>query len=337
MNKRIAGIIVVALLAAVGSAARSPAEVWTKASGSTPPWGVHSSNAVGMAAYKGRLYVQFYNSTSHQLWAYDGTNWTDTAAIADSPGTSINSLVVYKNLLYVEGMGTYDGATWTALTLSGPMIVYSGLLYLASGSVFDGTTWTTFTPPYSGAYSLAVSNSALYVGTANYATGGKVWSFNGSTWTDVSPVPSWSSNNQQVDSLAWYNGHLYAGTFNMSSGGQVFRYDGGTTWTNVGPNWGIGNVDAWSMTVYNGLLYVGTDNFLGAAQVWRYDGSTWTNVSPGWTSDLALAGSMAVYSSALYVGCDALHGAAEIWATQPILLIDGFETGAVARWSASEP
>ena len=130
------------------------------------------------------------------------------------------------------------------------------------------------------AYSMAVNDGLLYVGTENSSTGCEVWSYDGTAWAQVNTNGFGAAANLHVGAMVALDGTLYAATGNQRGGVpcRVWRYDGGTTWTQVntdGFGLGTANRTVRSMAVYDGKLYAGTFNSTtGGGQVWRYDGPT---------------------------------------------------------------
>src|SRR4030042_5331149 len=90
------------------------------------------------------------------------------------------------------------------------------------------------------AYSMAVYNGRVYVGTNEGVHGCEVWASNGTGWIQVvgqgapgSPTaPGFgSANNYNAQSMAAFGNYLYVGTGN-GTGGRGWRYDG-ANWVQV--------------------------------------------------------------------------------------------------------
>ena len=167
---------------------------------------------------------------------------------------------------------------------------------------------------------MAAYNGCLYVGTENWSTGGQVWEYNGTTWTQANVGGFGDTNNDSVLSMAAYNGYLYVGTDNLSTGVEVWEYDG-TTWTQMYTD-GFGDSNyaaSRAMAVYNGNLYVavGFYNYWRGLQIWEYTGNTWTQVSTDGFGDRdnSYCSSMAVYNGCLYAGTQNWLTGAQIWTT----------------------
>ncbi|MFH1149607.1 MAG: hypothetical protein V1748_03950 [Actinomycetota bacterium] len=165
---------------------------------------------------------------------------------------------------------------------------------------------------------MAEYHSDLYIGTANYGDGCRVWKRAEDSWLEVSSEGFGKGrDNISVQSAAVYGDRLIAGTVNNESGAEVWSYNG-TTWSQINTaGFGQDNREAASMAVYNSKLYVGTDNQTsGGCQVWCYDGASWTKVSEDGSGIGTSPGavSMAVFESQLYVGTRTGEGAGcEIW------------------------
>jgi len=155
------------------------------------------------------------------------------------------------------------------------------------------------------AFSMAVYNNHLYVGTWNNSNGCQVWRRDGSStgdWTQVNTTGFGSSNNRGAHCMVVYNNRLYVGTANNADGLEIWAYDG-SSWTQVGSG-GLGdsnNTWASAMVVHDNQLYLGTS---WQAGVFTYDGSTWTqiNVNGFGDSDNQAIRSLAVYDGKVYAG-----------------------------------
>ena len=106
-------------------------------------------------------------------------------------------------------------------------------------------------------HSLCVYNGKLYAGSY---PGGKVFVFDGSTWSE-----SYDSTETYIYSLCVYNGKLYASS---GTGGKVFVFDG-STWSE---SYDSTETHIWSLCVYNGKLYAGSEPsgniYEGRVELW---------------------------------------------------------------------
>jgi hypothetical protein len=272
---------------------------------------VANSAARSMAVLGNYLYVGTDNNNGCQVWrSPDGTTWTPVvgaaAAMPAGFGNANNlvarSMAAYGSNLYV---GTYkvgvngadvwrtDGSSWTAV--AGP----GGVIGAGFG---DGNN--------SMVLSMAVYDSALYMGTANASAGCEVWRYNG------------SACSQMV--------------------GQ------GAAGTSTGPGFGNpSNIEVYSMVVYDSHLYAGTKNILSGCYGWRFDGSGWSEVvgqdpaltwgtGPGFGNpDNAIAYVMQVFDSRLYMGTQNTNGGCEVWCTKSATtwyLAEGATAGGFETW-----
>ena len=246
------------------------------------------------------------------------------------------------------------------------MTEYDGRLYVGTGSLaascevwsYDGANWNSLVgvapqsllPPGFGnannkvAWSMAIYNEELYVGTGNNASGCEVWSFNGTAWTQVvgaqptAIIGSGFGNAVNADaySMAVYGGNLYVATTNVA-GCEVWSFNG-TAWTQVvgqsppgtpgtGPGFGNAANDPISMAAFGSDLYVGTLNFGSGCEVWDFNGATWTQVAgnlPGTIigsgfGNAANAGcyALAPYGGELYAGTQNIATGCEVWSLGP--------------------
>ena len=90
------------------------------------------------------------------------------------------------------------------------------------------------------AWSQAVFNDQLYVGTFSPDIGARIFRYDGANWETVVTNGLTSPNNTGVRNLIVFNGQLYAGTFNADDGGEVWRTSDGDNWETV-VSGGFGN------------------------------------------------------------------------------------------------
>ena len=151
------------------------------------------------------------------------------------------------------------------------------------------------------AQSMVVHDTQLYVGTG---WEGRVFTYDGSTWTQINEDGFGSSNNDGIRSLAVYEGKVYAGVYNPNDYACLYRYDGPTTsdWTQV-TSGGFGNnfEDFRSLASYGGRLFIGGAGWNVPCQVWEYDGANFTRSDPG-GMQYDSARCMTVFQNKLYVG-----------------------------------
>ena len=253
------------------------------------------------------------------------------------------------------GFGTND----TAMS----MMEYDGRLYVGTSTFaagceiwsYDGVNWTSLVGGTAGsllgpgfgnanntiAWSMAVYNGELYVGTGNNISGCEVWSFNGTTWTQIvgglpSAIigPGFGTANSFALSMALYGGNLCVGTTN-GAGCEVWSFNG-TTWTQlvgglpgaiIGSGFGnAANTDVFSMAAFGSDLYIGTYN-AGGCEVWDFNGTAWTQLVGGLPGALTGPGfgnaangvcaSLAVYAGGLYAGTSNGAGC-EVWLLSPV-------------------
>jgi hypothetical protein len=140
----------------------------------------------------------------------------------------------------------------------------------------------------------------------------EVWTFDGNTWTEVTPPAPGFSGNKGVYSMAVYKDTLFIGTGN-NSGAQVWAFNGAWTEVNI-PGFSSNNSFVWAMTVYKDSLYIATVNYTGPAELWKYDGSAWSQVNiPDFSSNNYAIASMATFNGNLYLGTSNVSSGAELW------------------------
>ncbi|MEI7781262.1 MAG: hypothetical protein WCJ18_04970 [Planctomycetota bacterium] len=176
------------------------------------------------------------------------------------------------------------------------------------------------------AFSMAVFNGDLYVGTLNVDSlqgmlnffwcrsaaglteGAEIWRYGrDGTWTRVVDDGLASRLNLGVRKLAVIGGLLYAVTANHDEGMEVWRTRDGSDWERVAAG-GFGdccNTSGRGLCEFAGWIYVGTENRRHGAQLWRSrDGRAWQKVCDKgiedagnvWLSDFT------VFDGRLYMG-----------------------------------
>lgn len=175
-------------------------------------------------------------ATSHQT--FDGESWTNnvsTLPVSVSGGTALS----YNNELhFIFNTNHYkwDGTEWTqASTLPvdigsfGDAVVYNGEIHILEPSYgktqtdphhykWDGTEWTAVgTTPMTDRIKLLVYNGEMY-----YSSYGKLYKFNGSSWTQICEIPT---NGHGRNQIVVYNNEIYV----FASDKKIHKWDG-TEW-----------------------------------------------------------------------------------------------------------
>jgi hypothetical protein len=246
--------------------------------------GASCRTAAHMIVFDGMLYVGAGRGLGSigKVWAYDGSNWTqaNTDGFGDANNNRISSLAIYNGQLHA---GTWNNATGCEVwRYDGP--APANWTQINTDGFGDAAN--------SGARVMEAWGGDLYVGAVN-TNGPYVWTYDGATWTDVTPTFP-DANNDAIRSMAVYKGALYVGVGNYGSahpltnaGTQVYRYGGGPPeQVNLsGFDGDSANQACHSLCVYQGDLYAGVINVdpgaiptttYQGAQVWR------TNVPSTW-------------------------------------------------------
>lgn len=212
------------------------------------------SNAVtSMAVFGGRLYVG------------TGKYRVAGSSLPESENTNLGGRV----FRYEGGTSWTDCGQLPSAEAVGGLIEFRGKLYASSLYKPAGffryeqeATWVDCgVPNGKRVEALCVFNGFLY---ATSYDGGKVYRFDGQTWTDCGQV----GENTQTYAFAVYQQQLYVGSW---PSGRVYRFDAIDRWTDVGR---LGEeLEVMGMMVYQGRLLAGT---LPSAQVYEFDGlSRW--------------------------------------------------------------
>lgn len=105
--------------------------------------------------------------------------------------------------------------------------------------------------------------------------GDGVWTWDGTTWSQLGDLAGSAGSPVWVRCLALSNGVLYAGT----AGVGVWAWDG-TNWSPAGGSAGQPMTDIMGLVNINGVLYAAADY-----SVWTWDGITWSMMSSAAAGD----------------------------------------------------
>lgn len=232
-------------------------------------------------------------------WSWNGTSWSKLSPSA-SPPARTGALMAYdpttKTVLLFGGFGLVSG---------GPPAdggTYSGFSDTWS---WNGTTWTKLSPASnpgsdslesdSMAYDPATKTVLLFDGGECNSCGGQgqTWSWNGATWTRLSPPTSppasgWSSAmayDPATATMLLFDG----GECSPCSGlkGQTWSWNG-TTWARLFSPASPRASGGWSMAydpatatvlLFGGMGY-GYPAVTALDETWSWSGTTWTKLSP---------------------------------------------------------
>lgn len=301
----------------VGTRNAGGAQIWHFDAGGMPPGWVESRNfnaenpddvavtgLIGFGAGAGSLYAATENWESGcELWRESG-GWARVgeAGIQDAANIGFTTMARFSGALV---LGTSQGF----YTPDSGCMVYS-----YDGSEFERINASGFAANAQAAARCSASlGGKVFFGTANESTGGRIWRWDGASWSDVTPQnppTAYTYHNRAVLSMASDGNRLYIGTYNYN-GGEVWRYDpvGGVWDCLIGPG-GAMALDASSTQVTSmclsptGRLCIGTTNDNGC-EVWEKDASDhWARIAQGGfgNTDNETVGAMAVFSGKLCVG-----------------------------------
>ena len=201
----------------------------------------------------------------------------------------------------------YDAATKTMLMFGG----LGGPGYLGDTWSWNGITWTRLSPSARPparsfapmAYDAATKTVLLFGGEGlqyeegnDSAYGGisDTWSWNGTTWTELSPSTSPGPGEAGEQSMAYDPATgtvlLFTGCCSTPGQSQTWSWSG-TTWTRLSPPKSPPAGDNSSMTYDAATATVLL--LLGSGQTWNWNGTTWIRSSPptsppvgsGWSMD----------------------------------------------------
>ncbi len=216
------------------------------------------------------------------------------------------------------GLGSSDG--------DGEVWRWDGSIWHKVGGDGANSSWNT--AEGDAIFTLSSSGSTVYAGTYDSAGTGRMWTWNGSAWTQIGGNginKSWGYYNlQSVEVMQWVGDYLYAGSGYATAGNALVWRFNGSNWEMIGGqgvnnSWGAFSYEAvTSMASLGGELYVGLGISANDAEVWKWDGSTWTQIggdsmNDGWAANYEGVYSMASYAGKLYAGIGTSANDAEVW------------------------
>lgn len=220
---------------------------------------------------------------------WNGSNWATVGGATSILNKQAKKMIIYNNELYVFGEFNSVGTS----------TVYAAAKWNGSALVSVGF-------PGVPNYNSIINSAAVYNGKLIVTHNGKIYSYNGSTWTIVGN--GGYSTSQGTGGLCVYNNELYAYGNCTTTGVSTFTSGiskwNGTTWSDVG---GLVTfpVAIYAMAVHNNELYVGGQfsNIGGVAvtNFAKYNGVNWSVANTGAQFQTNVY-SILSYSNNLYVG-----------------------------------
>jgi len=180
-------------------------------------FGSYMVEVASMASYRGKLYAGTLNYGSGcEVWAYDGQQWSRVNAkgFGHILNSAASSMTVFQGDLYVGTTALrgcevwrYDGSSWR-------MVAEGGF-----GNQYNVVVTC-----------MAMHGGKLWAGTEKEieadATGGEVWSYDGTRWTKENDNGFGVSGNLAISSMISDGGLLYVGTYNPITGCEVWTTTG---------------------------------------------------------------------------------------------------------------
>jgi hypothetical protein len=230
-------------------------------------------------------------------WTWNGVTWTKQTPASSPTARSVAAMAydpATRDVVLFGGAGAHGGLgdTWT----------------------WNGTTWTKLSPATSPtplasasmAYDTATGNMVLF-GGGNSCTGScgylaSTWTWNGTTWTKLSPA---TSPPARTDATMAYDSAT--GDMVLFGGGAFSGYLN-TTWTWNGMTWAqaspsaIPTARATASMAYDPatedmVLFGGGNSQGNLGDTWTWNGVTWTKQSPA-ASPVARYGASMAYDPA---------------------------------------
>jgi hypothetical protein len=225
------------------------------------------------------------------VWRFDGTNFFPMPLPGDVFASSVYTIAVYNNVVYVggafhtcggqaaNGLARWNGTQWVPVSgLLDPqanifanvfdLVVFNNELYIAGDFNISGIP--------------GVKNLARYNGTFMNAVGG----FN-----------DFTARKLAING----GGVVVSGSFTHAgpvAADHIARWNG-TSWAALGT--GIGSYVN-DMSTLNGDLYVGGTDVLGTADLAVWNGSTWSAINlPDYGNGGSTVDDLIIFNSTLYV------------------------------------
>lgn len=310
--------------------ADSSASTWTQEAGSDikGSWDLNGKAYVYSTAAIGTdVYVGLGEAVGDaEVWKWNGATWSMIG------GDGINGSwqdQMYEGVLSMatDGTNLFIGLGVTA----GEADVWrwNGTAWAQIGGDGLNTSWAVNT--YEVVWSMVYSGSTLYAGLGTTNSDAEVWSWNGTSWTQIggdSLNSGWGAGYNTVRSMTAVGANLYAGLGDEAGEAEVWEWSG-ASWAKVGGDAvGRGGAGAsWANTTYEivgslaavgATLYAGIGTTANDAEVWRFDDPGWTQVGGdslnfGWTANYETVRSLAGSATTLYAGLGDGSGDGELW------------------------
>lgn len=297
---------------------------------------------------KGDYQLYFDNETgkvTYELANNATTDWTQVAG-GDIVGSwdlngklSVNALTKVGSNIYA-GIGVtvgdaevwrWNGSTWTLIG-GGPNAI--------------NNSWDSGVSE--GVYALENDGTNVYAGLGNSAGDGKVWKWDGTTWTKIGGDginSGWAGATfEQVWALDYYGGKLYAALGSSANDAEVWSWNG-TAWTKIGGDslnsgWTTNYEIVSALTNDGTNLYAGLGTTAGDSEVWRWNGSAWTKIggdalNSSWDTTIETVRSLRYFGSTLYAGLGDSAGDADVWTWNGTAWTQIGGDGLNSSWAAS--
>ncbi len=300
---------------------------WTKIGGDgvNNSWPTNNGDVVNILPNSGTtVYAGVYDTAGGgYMYSWNGSSWTVLG------GQYINNSWGYYGQASVEVMQVAGEHLYAGIGLAaGSAQVWqmgSNNNWKIVGGQGINNSWDANN--YERVSSMSSHKGKLYVGLGTTTGDAEVWSFDGSTWTQIGGDNlngGWDGvNYEEVNALASYGGNLYAGLGNSNNDAEVWRWDG-TSWTKIGGDslnggWTSNYDKVGALASYNGNLVAGIGGTTaGEGELWQWNGSSWTKIGGdglggSWDSSIRQVEALIQYDNKLIVGLGYATGDADIW------------------------
>jgi hypothetical protein len=210
-------------------------------------------------------------------WTWNGTNWTEQFPATSPPAR-------------FDAMMAYDSALGETILFGG---FGSGSGDLADTWAWNGSTWTELSPTTSPSareastmvYDPSISELVLFGGYENSSdtTLSSTWTFNGTTWTHLTPATSPAGRSSAYSAYDSYGGDVVLFGGNSSTGSlldDTWTFNG-TTWAEqspyASPTARQGGGIAFDPTINRVVLFGGSTaaGIAADSYIWNPDAGSW--------------------------------------------------------------
>ena len=251
--------------------------------------------------------IGFSKSKGAEIWKYNNSTW-DRVYEADEADSGFRKMVEYNGKLYAGTLNSTEGASLVCFNPNSTKCPVNGN---SAPEWSEVSCDMTKNANNISIRTMLVHNEELYVGTENNKTGGELWKYNGTTWTQIQTF----KDDASVAELAVYDNKMYVGTWNFTDKFGLYESSNCNTFTDVTPKFDgsdeLSNLGVMQLKVFKDKLFLGTVNYENGFTLLSYEKPNDQNPEGKWnviTTDglgdpsNAYSWSMQEWNGKLYLG-----------------------------------